>query len=44
MTEKIFVRGEYRYTDLADFDNDDEQGEIEDLDTHTFRLGVGVLF
>ena len=44
VTDKIFLRGEYRYTDLADFDNDNDQGEIEDLDSNTFRLGVGVLF
>jgi outer membrane immunogenic protein len=44
VTDRIFLRGEYRYTDLADFDNDNDQGEIEDLDSNTFRLGVAVLF
>jgi outer membrane immunogenic protein len=44
VTEKIFVRGEYRYTNLSDFDNDDASGEIEDFHTHAFRVGVGYLF
>jgi opacity protein-like surface antigen len=38
------VRGEYRYTNLSDFDNDDDAGEVQDLTSHTVRVGVGVLF
>jgi outer membrane immunogenic protein len=44
VTDSIFVRGEYRYTDLSDIDNDDDLGEVQDLQSHSARLGVGVLF
>jgi outer membrane immunogenic protein len=44
VTDNVFVRGEYRYTNLSDFDNDDDAAEIQDLTSHTVRVGVGVLF
>jgi outer membrane immunogenic protein len=44
VTDKVFIRGEYRYTDLSDIDNDDDGGEVQDLQSHNVRLGVGVLF
>ena len=44
VTDNVFVRGEYRYTDYADFDNDDDEGSVQDLDLHTVRLGAGFLF
>jgi outer membrane immunogenic protein len=44
VTDNIFVRGEYRYADFADFDNDDEIAEVQDLETHTIRAGVGFKF
>ncbi len=44
VTDNVFVRGEYRYTNLSDFDNDDDAGEVQDLTSHTVRVGVGVLF
>jgi len=44
VTDNVFVRGEYRYTNFSDMDNDDESGEAQDFDTHAVRLGVGVLF
>jgi len=44
VTDRVFVRGEYRYSDFADFDNDDDSAEIQDLRTHAVRVGVGVKF
>jgi len=44
VTDRVFVRGEYRYSDFADFDNDDDAAEIQDLRTHAVRVGVGVKF
>ena len=45
-TDNIFVRGEYRYADYADFDDDEDDaiGEVQDLETHTIRAGVGFKF
>jgi outer membrane immunogenic protein len=45
-TDNIFVRGEYRYADLGDFDDDEDNGfgEVQDLETHTVRGGVGFKF
>lgn len=43
-TDRIFVRGEYRFTDLGDFDNDDDIGEVQDLRTHAVRVGAGFRF
>lgn len=45
-TDNIFVRGEYRYADFADFDDEEDEalGEIQDLETHTIRGGVGFKF
>jgi outer membrane immunogenic protein len=44
VTDRVFVRGEYRYTNLSDFDNDDDSGEVQDFDSHAVRLGVGFMF
>jgi outer membrane immunogenic protein len=44
VTDRFFVRAEYRFTDLGDFDNDDKLGEVEDLRTHTVRIGAGAKF
>jgi outer membrane immunogenic protein len=44
VTDRVFIRGEYRYSDLSDFDNDDGPAELQDLRTHAVRLGVGILF
>jgi outer membrane immunogenic protein len=46
VTDNIFVRGEYRYADFADFDDDEADGigEVQDLETHTIRAGVGFKF
>lgn len=44
LTDNVFVRGEYRYTDIADFDNEDKLGDLQDLQSHSVRLGVGVKF
>ena len=44
VTDSVFIRGEYRFTDLSDIDNDDEAGEVQDLQSHSARVGVGVLF
>lgn len=45
-TDNIFVRGEYRYADFADFDDDEDNGfgEVQDLESHTVRGGVGFKF
>ena len=45
-TDNIFVRGEYRYADFADFndDEDDARGDVQDLESHTIRAGVGFKF
>jgi hypothetical protein len=39
VTDKFFVRGEYRYTNLSDFDNDDDDNELQDIGAHAVRLG-----
>jgi len=44
VTDRLFVRGEYRFTDLGDFDNDDDIGEVQDLRTHSVRVGAGFRF
>jgi len=43
-TDHLFLRAEYRFTDLADFDNDDDNGDLQDLRTHAIRLGAGWKF
>jgi outer membrane immunogenic protein len=43
-TDHLFGRLEYRYTDLSDFDNDDDPGEVQDFRSHAIRGGVGVKF
>jgi outer membrane immunogenic protein len=43
-TDYLFGRLEYRFTDLSDFDNDDDPGEVEDFRTHAIRAGVGMKF
>ena len=46
VTDNVFVRGEYRYADFADFNDDepDALGEVQDLESHTIRAGVGFKF
>ena len=44
VTDRLYVRGEYRFTDLGDFDNDDDIGEVEDLRTHAVRAAAGFRF
>lgn len=44
VTDNVFVRGEYRFTNYSDFNNEDDEGEAQDFRTHAVRLGVGVLF
>jgi outer membrane immunogenic protein len=43
-TDHLFVRGEYRFTDLGDFDNQDDNGDLQDLRTHSVRVGAGWKF
>jgi outer membrane immunogenic protein len=43
-TDHLFLRAEYRFTDLGDFDNDDNVGDLEDLRTHAVRVGAGWKF
>jgi outer membrane immunogenic protein len=43
-TDRVFGRVEYRFTDLSDFDNDDDAGEVQDFRSHAIRGGVGVKF
>ena len=43
-TNSLFGRLEYRYTDLSDFDNEDEGGEVQDFRTHAIRAGLGWKF
>jgi outer membrane immunogenic protein len=44
VTDNVFLRGEYRFTMYSEFDNDDDLGELQDLNTHAVRVGVGVKF
>ena len=44
VTDNVFVRGEYRYTNYSDIENEDDRFEAQDFDTHAVRVGVGVLF
>ena len=43
-TTGLFGRLEYRFTDLSDFDNDDDPGEVQDFRTHAIRAGLGWKF
>jgi outer membrane immunogenic protein len=43
-TDSFFGRLEYRYTDLSDFDNEDDPGEVQDFRTHAIRAGLGWKF
>jgi outer membrane immunogenic protein len=43
-TDRLFVRAEYRFTDLGDFDNDDKIGEVQDIREHAVRVGAGWRF
>ena len=43
-TNSLFGRLEFRYTDLADFDDDDEPGQVEDLTSNALRAGLGWKF
>jgi outer membrane immunogenic protein len=40
----LFGRLEYRFTDLSDFDDDDDAGEVQDFRTHAIRAGLGWKF
>ena len=43
-SDALFGRLEYRYTDLSDFDNDDDPGEVQDFRTNAIRAGLGWKF